>query len=119
MEKKQLNSASTSPLKEREKYLNYLFPNFWHDRCLFIKRRSEIKLCTRKGETDLKMPKIEKNSQIDLECPPNSLVSFIELLGSKCKYCNLYRVIHLVKKNNSTFLINSVYSNWKESKKKM
>ena len=111
------------PRKGEDKYLNYLFPNSWHDRCLFIKRRSEIKWRIRKGETDLKIPVMAKKNQIDLKCLPNSFMTLIKLFGSKCKYCNLYRVnpSHLISKHKvdiQPFSIESVYSEWKEAKKK-
>jgi len=43
--------------KGDDKYLGYLFPNTWKERCLYVKRRSLIKWKIRNDENNIQIPK--------------------------------------------------------------
>jgi len=120
--KRSLKTCLNFPPKGDDKYLDYLFPNLWNKKCLFILKRCKLKWRIRKGENNIQIPKFQSKSEFDTKYLPNNFMTLIKAFASKCKYCGNFRVSpHHLKHNHSIdiqlFSIESPYLEWKQAKK--
>ena len=117
-----IKSCLKFPAKADDKYLDFILPQGWHERCPFIPQRSEIKWRVRKGGANLQIPKYKPQKQIDIKYLPDNFMFLIKLLSSKCEYCDKFRLSpkHLLTNHSirvEPFTIESVYADWKKAKK--
>ena len=119
--KKSIKLCLQFPSKGENKYLELINPYQWKERCEFICKRSECKWRMHKDKVTLKLPKDQMN-HIDIKYLPGNFITLIKLFGSKCKYCETFRMSpqHLREVHQvpiRAFTIESTLSSWRNWKK--
>jgi len=104
-----------------DQYLNLLKDYYWDERCQYLLNRSRIKWNVGKNKEEPRIPRFEKQNEVDIKFLPSNFISLVDLFSSKCKYCGIYRVTpaHLIifhKINIRDFSIQQVYLLCKEEK---
>ena len=102
--------------------MRLLYNYDWEKRANSIKNRCTLKWNARKQNIDPEFPNQQSEKRQDIEYLPGNFISLIRLFGSKCKYCNLFRVspLHLREThqiNIVEFTPSSVLKAWQTEKK--